>query len=133
MNYPDLHYVKAKGAVWEDVSFQTIITGFNVETRWVKLTEHGRLHVKAGYPWDFATGAVDTESIIKASLVHDIFCELINDGLLPEHVQVLADEQFRMIAKAEDMTWFRRMYAYTAVRLYQINKKRACKRKVYTV
>lgn len=133
MNNPDLYYVKAKGVVWKDVVFQTPITGFEVQTRWVTLTMDGKLHIRAGYPWDFATGAFDTEDIIKASLPHDVFCEFINEGLLPKWLQPKVDKYFQDIEKLENMPWIRRVWTYTFVRLYQTLKKKAHIRKVYKV
>ena len=126
-----MKYVKSKFTVWEALEIQTVITGFHIKTRWYELFFDGRLCVSAGYPWDGATGAFDTKDIILASCIHDILCELLNAGKLPQYVQALADEQFRLIEKNKKMWWPRRMWTYMAVRFYQINKKTKPKRKVY--
>jgi hypothetical protein len=128
-----MKYVKSKFTLWQDETFDTIVKGFTVETDWCTLEPDGTLLIRAGYPWDGATGAFDTRDIIEASLVHDVFCEMINDDLLPSWIQALADEEFRMIGQSKKMPWIRRMWTYFAVRFYQINKRRRAVVKVYTV
>jgi len=49
------------------------------------LNPNGILRAKADYLWDFASGAIDDKSIIEASLVHDMLCELIHNDLLSYH------------------------------------------------
>lgn len=128
-----MKYIKCKFSVWESFEVQTIITGFRIKKDQYELFENGLLVINRGYAWDGATGAFDTEDIIKASCVHDVFCELINEGLLPEYIQALADEEFRRIEKQQKMSWPRRMWTYVAVRIYQINKEPGFQRKVYEV
>jgi hypothetical protein len=126
--------VKSKFTLWEDETIRTIVTGYRISSRWYELYEDGQLFIRAGFPWDGATGAFDTRSIIGPSAVHDIFCELINAGLLPRHMQALVDEQFRLHEALEKMGWLRRMWTYFAVRVYQINKKQQARpREVFEV
>jgi hypothetical protein len=42
---------------------------------------------------------------------------------LPAHVQIFANEQFRLHEQQEDMPWLRLMWTYFGVRGYQVNKK----------
>ena len=128
-----MRYVKSKFTVWEDCEYQTIVRDFRVSTRWYELYEDGRLFVRAGFPWDGATGAFDTDDILNASLVHDIICELVNEGLLPDWVQALGDEEFRRIAKKDSMPWAGQMWTYFVVRFYQINKRSGYRRPIYEV
>jgi hypothetical protein len=106
-----------------------------------------------GYTWDGATGAIDTHSIIKASCVHDIFCELINARLLPVRFQKIADillvEKMRCYWEylREYGTFWQRLkeyllrplvelrmrWIYRAVRIYQDNKRNAPQRKILEV
>jgi hypothetical protein len=126
--------VRSKFTLWEDETIQTIVTGYRISSRWYELYEDGRLFIRAGFSWDGATGAFDTDDIIGPSGVHDIFCELINAGLLPRFVQALADEQFRLDEGREKMPWYRRMLTYFAVRGYQVNKKQQARpREVFEV
>ena len=44
------------------------------------ITKDGWLHIKAGYAWDGASGPTfDTKSSMRASLVHDCFCQAAKD------------------------------------------------------
>jgi len=47
------------------------------------LNTDGVLHIEGGYPWDGATGGLDTKNAMRASLVHDCFCEVMRRGDLP--------------------------------------------------
>lgn len=118
-----MEYVKCKFSVKETFYIDTIVKGFEVEEYFYYLTKDGRLMINRGYPWDGASGAFDTENIIKASCIHDIFCEMINAEQLPQWVQALADEEFRRIELAEGMGTFRRVYTYLAVRVFQLRKQ----------
>jgi len=73
-----------------------------------KLTTGGWLHVEKGYPWDGATGGLDTKNAMRASLVHDCFCEMMRTGELDydtysDQVHELLGE----IAKRDGMFSFR--------------------------
>jgi hypothetical protein len=46
------------------------------------LATDGTLTVFKGYPWDGATGAFDTKNAMRASLIHDCFCEMMRVGEL---------------------------------------------------
>ena len=118
-------YCKVEGGyvVNEDITYNTIVEGYEIATDLFSLDSKGNLTVRKGFFWDGATGALDTENFMDASLVHDIFCILVNEGKLPKWTQALADEQMRMMCKEAGMSWIRRMWTYTLVRLYQINKK----------
>lgn len=127
-----MKYIKCKYVLWEDDFVeQTVITGYFVKNRFYTLFEDGRLAFRFGFPWDGATFCPDYKKIIKPSMVHDAFCEMVNAGQLPPHVQALADEEFRLSEKDEKMHWFRRMFTYMFVRFYQINKKLGWKRKIH--
>lgn len=128
-----MEYIKCKYSVWKTFEIQTNVKGFHIKTDQYELFENGLLRIERGYAWDGATGAFDTKSIIKASCGHDIFCEMINNGLLPRYVQALADEEFLRISKKQKMSWPRRMWTYGVVRFYQINKKPGFQRKIYMV
>ena len=50
----------------------------------IRFSVNNVLTIYEGYPWDFASWAFDTRSIIEGSLVHDPLCELMKNGLLSE-------------------------------------------------
>jgi len=81
-------YVLAK-----DFSIQTDIKGFDIKTKYIILNPDGLLTSLHDYAWDGASGpAVDTITILKASLVHDILYQLIRMGLLPIYFKAYADK-----------------------------------------
>jgi len=49
------------------------------------------LTAKAGYSWDGASGAVNTESWVIASLIHDILYQLMREKLLGRSLRKQAD------------------------------------------
>ena len=49
------------------------------------------LTAKKGYSWDGASGAINTESWIVASLVHDCLYQLMREGLLDRSLRKQAD------------------------------------------
>lgn len=129
----------------EDLAIKTNVTGFTYQDSRFHLTDYGFLIIYSGFVWDGATGAIDTDSVIKASCVHDVFCILINEGELPKTVQKTADKELVEIIedyweeqKQSDNFWkscwaefispftaVRRWWIYRAVRLYQENKQSA--------
>ena len=115
-----------KGRLKRDYNyFATPIMGYRESissplTDRCSIYENGHLRVHTGFEWDFATGAIDTPDMVKASLAHDALCGLINHGKLPASEQKAADKFFRKVLKECGTSWFRRWYAYLAVRAYQM-------------
>lgn len=50
------------------------------------------LTAKKGYSWDGASGAINTESWIIASLIHDMFYQLMREELLKRSLRKQADQ-----------------------------------------
>ena len=119
--------------VAEDFIVQTNITGYDVHTDLYTLTPDGKLYVSKYYAWDGPTGAFNTKSFVKGSCIHDIFCEMINQGLLPKAVQCMADEEMLIINRRQKMFWLRRAWTYAAVRFHMIKKTKPDVKKVYEV
>ena len=73
----------------------------------------------SGYRWDGCSGpTVDTQTNMRAGLVHDSLYQLMRLGLLPQSARVIADREFLLIMKEDGMNWFRRTYYYWSVRLF---------------
>jgi len=89
-----------------------------IETQFLSLDKEGLLTIKKGYAWDGASGAVDTDTNMRASLFHDALCQLINDALLPRLYQVVADQVFYDICLEAGMTKLRAWYHHRGVRAY---------------
>ena len=107
-----IHYKEGyKYVLTRDVWFKTPIT---VDKPIVKelftLLPDGQLFVKKHFAWDGATGAPDFVSTLQATVVHDIFCQLMNEGLLDyEKYAPLVHEFFGIMCK-EDGFWFSGMW-----------------------
>lgn len=82
----------------------------------------GKLTAKKGYAWDGATGGIDTKDFMRGSLVHDIWCQAIAEGLLPQSYRKLVDRLLYRILEEDGMSGIRRLWIYNAIRLYVIFK-----------
>lgn len=86
---------------------------------WVCLMPNGDLWIRDRYLWDGPSGlAIDTANFMRASLVHDCLYQLIEKGELPSRVRSKADSEMRRICKEDGMGFFRRWYAWAAVRFF---------------
>lgn len=68
-----------------------------IATEFIGLTLHGALYIKRGYAWDGPSGpAIDTQSMMRPSLIHDALYQLMREGFLDrERWRQVADEEFR--------------------------------------
>jgi len=88
------------------------------------LTVRGRLLIAhKGYAWDGASGpALDTPTIMRASLIHDAMYQCIRDEhVAPEHAaqaRAYADAVFRRVCLADGMWRVRAWWVWAAVRLF---------------
>jgi len=88
------------GRTWFDVSVDTGITGYEaaleIPGRSARLEKDGTLLINSGFEWDFGSGpALQTPSMVRASLVHDVLCDMTNQRLVPWSVRRKADALFR--------------------------------------
>jgi len=116
------HY---KYLVTEDLSYGTNMRGFSVEISdsagitLARLDTSGVLAVHRGYAWDGPSGpTIDTPDWMDASLVHDIFYQLIRNRQLPLRKRRLADIEMHRILIASGMPRVRAWYSYWAVRIF---------------
>lgn len=82
-----------KFQVEEPYSIKTTITGYNVDWDWYTLNSQGYLLVRKGYAWDGATGWIDVPSIIRPSMIHDVFCQMMRRNDIP-HIFRYVNEYF---------------------------------------
>lgn len=67
----------------KDYSLQTPVVGESFSDTYFSLALSGVLYIKRGYAWDGASGPTfDSKSSMRASLVHDVFCQVMRDGRL---------------------------------------------------
>ena len=106
-----------KYSLWEDYRVQLrFIRGYGVRHHLFALDGDGWLTIFADYPWDGATGALDTHTIMRGSLVHDVLYEMLRLGLLPHDPCFhLANHELLNICD-EDLMWsVRATYVFEAV------------------
>ena len=94
----------------------TILQDKDINRRYISLNENGLLTVKSGYCWDGATGAIDTKTIMRASLIHDALCQLINNKIISKTYQILSDKELYDICIEDGMSKVRAWWIYHAVR-----------------
>lgn len=91
---------------------------FPIETKFGLFTPDGVLRIEKGFMWDGATMALDTDDIMKASCVHDWFCNAVDNGTLPVSYRLKGDDLFKRICLEEGMPEFRAYYCHAAVVAY---------------
>ena len=84
----------------------------------VSLFQTGDIVFRKGYAWDGASGAVDTGSIMRASLVHDGFYQLMREAGLDLSYRKPVDKLLRKMCREDGMAWGRAWWVYWAVRVF---------------
>lgn len=104
----------------DDYTIQTsIVPGVYTGNEWVKLLPNGKLTIKDGYAWDGASGpAIDTNTFMRSSLVHDALYQLMSENLLDIQYKDAADLELKRISLEDGMSSIRAWYVYAAVRLF---------------
>lgn len=75
------------------------------------------LTIRVGYGWDGASGpAIDTENFMQGSCVHDSLYEIIRK-LKRKDLRKAVDKLLIVICKKDGMTFIRRQWVYSAVRV----------------
>ena len=87
----------------------------DIVTDFYEIHTDGLIIIKVGYCWDFATGGFDTRTIIRGSVVHDVICQAIIDGLLDRKWKKEGDRLFRKLCREDGMHPIRVWYTYIAV------------------
>ena len=84
---------------------------------YVELTEDGKLVIKKSYAWDGPSGPTfDTDSFMRASVVHDALYQLFRLGIIHPSERKTADREMRAICREDGMPRIRAWWVYTAVR-----------------
>jgi hypothetical protein len=95
------------------------ITGYTVDTSYIKLNEDGLLEISRGYAWDGPSGpTIDTLDFMRGSIVHDALYQLIRIEKIPPHYKEYADLLLKKICLEDGMSSFRANYVYQAVKLF---------------
>jgi len=117
--YRKLKYYKYKTTEVYSVDTPIKPNDYIKNSNYVKLNPRGRLVISKGYAWDGASGpAIDTDTIMRASLIHDALYQLIRSGDLDKKYRHAVDELLRDICLEDGMHVFRATYVFWAVRLF---------------
>lgn len=89
----------------------------------------GLLVARPGFLWDGATGGIDTETIMRGSAVHDIYCKAIynkktGECKISSSHQAMADYLLKQICLEDGMCEARANYVYWFVRNFQRRSRR---------
>lgn len=85
---------------------------------YVALYPTGLLEIAYGYSWDGASGAIDTVSVMRASLVHDALYQLMRESDLNISNREACDQLLWSLMKEDGVNWLRAWYIYRAVRMF---------------
>ena len=77
-----------------------------------------QLTIHPGYAWDGASGAIDTQTIMRAALVHDALYQLMREDRLGSEYFHWANRVFRRLMLEDGVCKFRAWYVYMAVELF---------------
>lgn len=115
-------YRKLHGYKYElllTVAIDTKIKGLEIDTKYIKLWNDGRLFVKERYAWDGASGPTwDDKTNMRGSLIHDALYQLMREGMLGRKWRKYADELLRDICIQDGMNKWRAGLWYWAVRTF---------------
>ena len=93
------------------------ITGFAIDTPYIKLDADGNLEIAESYAWDGPSGpTIDTADFMRGSLVHDALYQLIRLEAMPYDYKDYADLLLKKICLEDGMSTFRAGYVYFAVK-----------------
>lgn len=102
----------------DDYIVKTRVTGYKAKSEFFYLSPDGWLSINSGYAWDGPSGpAIDTLDFMRGSLVHDVLYQAIREGLLPQEMRELADQELRRICIEDGMLSVRAWWVYYSVRL----------------
>lgn len=96
------------------------LAGHEFQHPYFNLRDDGMLYIGIGYAWDGLTGAIDDRRSLSASLVHDVVCQAVNEGLAPVELRARADRAFRRIMLANGVWSLVAWWRYRAVRRYRL-------------
>ena len=103
----------------EDYKDNIGIKEYNINTSFIRLAPNGELIVKKWYAWDGASGpTIDTLSVMRGSLVHDVIYQLIRMELLPYKYKKFSDKLLRKYLIKDGTPRFRAWYFYLGVKLF---------------
>ena len=99
--------------------FIPFLTDVDTELDFIYLSVDGVIIARKGYAWDGPSGPTfDTDSFMRASLVHDVLYQLMREGFISISEREEADRLLRKICIDDGMPKWRASYVYWAVRAF---------------
>ena len=104
----------------KDYFVQTLITcPEDIELGCIVLYKDGGLLISAGFEWNGANVVFDTDSVMRASLVHDAFCDLVNSQSIIKENMIEINNLYRQISKEDGASRLRYTAHRFALRKYR--------------
>ena len=98
---------------------KTPIKGYTININYIRLEPDGKLIIQKGYAWDGPSGPTfDTKTFMRASLVHDVFYQLMRYELLDKDKwREPADKLMYDMNREDGMCRLRAWWVYKSLRL----------------
>ena len=118
-SYSDIQNFKYRLAEDLVVNLETIRPRLKVVLGQVQLSEDGTLKISEGYLWNGSSGpTIDTESTMRASLVHDAIYSLMAAGALPSSYRHKADDIYLKLCLEDGMPRWRAKTHFYALKFF---------------
>jgi len=114
----------------ETESILTNIKGYEIHSDFYSLGSNGLLIAKKGFAWDGASGSIDTDTNLRASLFHDIGCLMVARNELPRSELDAVNDLFHTLLELDGMAKVRRWWHFKAVTKYFANGKTPERREI---
>ena len=91
----------------------------DIITKWVNLSSHGELKLRAGFGYDGPSGpTIDTKSAMRGAAVHDALFRLFRLGLLDDKWRPVADQIYEDKCVEDGMWKIRAWMHFRALRRF---------------
>ncbi len=95
--------------------YTSIFPPHDIDAEFLRLTRNGLLTLFTGYAWDGASGAIDTDTNLRASACHDALCQLVQSRALDSSWKDQADREYYRLCLHDGMNPVRAMTHYWAI------------------
>jgi|APSaa5957512535_1039671.scaffolds.fasta_scaffold32299_4 hypothetical protein len=129
-----MKYIKGlKYQLAANISCQTQLFGYNIDTPEYSLTPDGILTGKKWFAWDGCTWSFDTDTNHRAGLFHDIGCLMVARGELLRETLTYFNALFKTHCKEDGMWAARAWWHFEAITKHFANNRSPDRRKVITL
>ena len=115
-----------KGYKYQLAEPETFLTGilpkYDIELPFIRLTCRGLCTLKEGYAWDGASGAIDTDTNMAASALHDAGCQLVQCKKLSPEWKRQIDMEYYRLCREYGMILMRSVSHFAAIQLHDWSK-----------